>query len=866
MIQHQQAKRALEATLPPLDDLSQLDKRRKMMEEIEAQDWAFREAEIQKLHEERHAVSVDLLKQRVMSQEKATNQTLNKLYSKIQNEKEKRQQAIHDDYMRSLRKLESKRQTAKEKILQLEIKHSVANETWLHTDFSTNESAYNDYIKSHYLQEYSGCHPPMSRNLKTYKALKKEIEQVEEKPLRFLVKKEKPVPRPATPTVHEPPEGEEEEECAIIFIQKLLRGRKVQCEMLQGIEDRMDLIRELQTVHALQEEEQELQDADRDFVLSLKEQRDKARHQTLQEETSEAGAMGAELHHLLDTLSKELIRLQEERRIHALVLLAERDRRLREAEESGRRQVEERRRREEDQIFRQVVQVHQETVDLYLEDIILDTLENTTDQRAREDIHRRAQEVNRLAFTMEESRNRLQSEEIVSELVYSFLIPEIEKMSFRQKVHQRQQRHLQAARDIIQERVEHAGNHPGSLGSSQLSGPSEGASSQDRRISRVDEEQEVRMSGGFSSVQSIREALALRNKEEEVLGDEEPRACGVCGDQAKGYHFNAWTCEGCKGFFSMCVLAVIMSEKEIMERRIRLKRKKMLNTPIHLSSQQEETIRELLYGHRKTFDLEFYRFSSFRPMDRNIFAVRGSSPSGPASSDVSSLSTSARLRGRPETPQTQGGENARQGCVFTALPHVTDLATCMIHDIIAFSKSLTDFKSLLIGDQIALLKGATFEVMEIRFNMVFNTKTGLWECGHATYCIEDAVRAGFQPLFLEPLLKFHHTLRNLGLEEEEYVLMQALSLFSPDRPGVQQHSVIDKIHENLALALKTRIELKRTGPEKHMLYPKVLSCLTEMRTMNEEYSKQVLQIQDIQPNVIPPLLMEMVSKSPINDL
>lgn len=50
----------------------------------------------------------------------------------------------------------------------------------------------------------------------------------------------------------------------------------------------------------------------------------------------------------------------------------------------------------------QVVQVHQETVDLYLEDIILDTLENTTDQQAREDIHRRAQEVNRLAFTMEE--------------------------------------------------------------------------------------------------------------------------------------------------------------------------------------------------------------------------------------------------------------------------------------------------------------------------------------------------------------------------------------------------------------------------------------------------------------------------------
>lgn len=49
----------------------------------------------------------------------------------------------------------------------------------------------------------------------------------------------------------------------------------------------------------------------------------------------------------------------------------------------------------------QVVQVHQETVDLYLEDIILATLERTIDQQAREDIHRRAQEVNNIAFIME---------------------------------------------------------------------------------------------------------------------------------------------------------------------------------------------------------------------------------------------------------------------------------------------------------------------------------------------------------------------------------------------------------------------------------------------------------------------------------
>jgi hypothetical protein len=66
-------------------------------------------------------------------------------------------------------------------------------------------------------------------------------------------------------------------------------------------------------------------------------------------------AEGSSLGDMLDFLSKELIRLQEERRIHAFSMLAERERRIREAEESGKRQVEERRRREEDEIFKQVL-------------------------------------------------------------------------------------------------------------------------------------------------------------------------------------------------------------------------------------------------------------------------------------------------------------------------------------------------------------------------------------------------------------------------------------------------------------------------------------------------------------------------------
>lgn len=57
---------------------------------------------------------------------------------------------------------------------------------------------------------------------------------------------------------------------------------------------------------------------------------------------------------MLDFTTKELDRLLDEQRLQAMSMLIERQRRVREAEESGVRQIEERRRREEDEIFKRV--------------------------------------------------------------------------------------------------------------------------------------------------------------------------------------------------------------------------------------------------------------------------------------------------------------------------------------------------------------------------------------------------------------------------------------------------------------------------------------------------------------------------------
>ena len=56
----------------------------------------------------------------------------------------------------------------------------------------------------------------------------KNREEEPAKPLRFLQKIEKPIPRPPTPSVPGTPEDEENQELAIIHLQQIIRGRAIQ--------------------------------------------------------------------------------------------------------------------------------------------------------------------------------------------------------------------------------------------------------------------------------------------------------------------------------------------------------------------------------------------------------------------------------------------------------------------------------------------------------------------------------------------------------------------------------------------------------------------------------------------------------------
>uniref|UniRef100_A0A8B9FED8 Nuclear receptor subfamily 1 group I member 3 n=1 Tax=Amazona collaria TaxID=241587 RepID=A0A8B9FED8_9PSIT len=354
----------------------------------------------------------------------------------------------------------------------------------------------------------------------------------------------------------------------------------------------------------------------------------------------------------------------------------------------------------------------------------------------------------------------------------------------------------------------------------------------------------------------------------------EEKVCAVCGDHATGYHFHVMTCEGCKGFFrrsinkgvqftcpfsqscpvtkakrrqcQACRLQkcldvgmrkdMIMSEEALRRRRaLRRQRRLALAAPGGLSAEQQELIALLIAAHQHTFDSSFSQFTHYPP------AVRLYIPS-------------------PQSPPSAWPEGAEEEVlpdVFSMLPHMADLSTFMIQQVINFAKEIPAFRSLPIDDQISLLKGATLEICQIQFNTVFNAETNAWECGQHCYTIQDGALAGFQQIYLEPLLKFHISLKKLQLHEAEYVLLQAMLLFSPDHSSITQHDFIDQFQEKVALTLKSYIDHRHPMPEGRFLYAKLLLLLTELQTLKVENTRQMLHIQDL--SSMTPLLSEIIS-------
>ncbi|XP_037694490.1 oxysterols receptor LXR-alpha isoform X4 [Choloepus didactylus] len=139
-----------------------------------------------------------------------------------------------------------------------------------------------------------------------------------------------------------------------------------------------------------------------------------------------------------------------------------------------------------------------------------------------------------------------------------------------------------------------------------------------------------------------------------------------------------------------------------------------------------------------------------------------------------SFSDRLRVTPWPMAPDPQSREARQQ-----RFAHFTELAIVSVQEIVDFAKQLPGFLQLSREDQIALLKTSAIEVMLLETSRRYNPGSeSITFLKDFSYNREDFAKAGLQVEFINPIFEFSRAMNELQLNDAEFALLIAISIFS----------------------------------------------------------------------------------------
>ncbi|CAH2016773.1 unnamed protein product [Acanthoscelides obtectus] len=500
LIERARMKAAWEKVIQPnVNDENSLVQFRDYLEALERDEWAFREQEIAEVQELRLQLLENMLDE---IHEKSHTRTEMKMNSFIERQnalKEEKLSKIRKQAAREMRKLEAQKRgfnpryhrvniidehaDKKSEIYGPYMRHGEHPKRWHQVidekmkqyraqfigveNFSTlpgwleiatkkwrKELSKRTVQKGLCIKETKWTAPVLKELHEELKNLHKDVD---ERPLALRTKVEIPIPEPATPEIEGVPPEEDKQYQAVVLLQKIIRGRAEQMLIYEGRDTCKELIQELKYSVGLLKKDKGIRSKEKQKV-KLQQREESIQLNMVQRLQGMLGKLqGVVVGTLLDFLNKELRRLLEERKAHAMCLVNERERYIREAAEAGRRQKELRRRREHDEMFKQIVKVTQDSVDVYLQDIIAEGMEFASKEEATEYITKLARKIERDTDEAYSKRSEIsidEQDELIADMVHHFVLPDVQKKIVRQRIAAKQKQKLKTVHDTIYTRFE----------------------------------------------------------------------------------------------------------------------------------------------------------------------------------------------------------------------------------------------------------------------------------------------------------------------------------------------------------------------------------------------------------------------------
>ncbi|XP_069550107.1 nuclear receptor subfamily 1, group H, member 5 [Brachyistius frenatus] len=339
--------------------------------------------------------------------------------------------------------------------------------------------------------------------------------------------------------------------------------------------------------------------------------------------------------------------------------------------------------------------------------------------------------------------------------------------------------------------------------------------------------------------------------------------CVVCGDKASGYHYNALTCEGCKGFFRRSVTkkAVYHCKSGGSCEMDMYMRRKCQDCRLR-KCQAVGMLAECLLTEVQCQSKRLRKGGKGRGQEEeeNTDSRRVSSTSRlPGQAQSASLTSEQKyiVDRMVEAHRLYRAQDSSCVKVFDwSCPEgetVSDVVPPHLQRLLQFTRTIPGFDLLGFSDQSALLSVSSLEVMFLlsaqQFShnptspspalQLFSMSTHNWlrnaeskENIHS----RTPISSGSSEDLFGPVLGFFHSMTALRLTEAEYALLTATALLCSDRASLQAAGCVEKMQE-LVLDLLSRVcgaqgGAARGGPQR---FGGLLGRLTELRTLRHNY-------------------------------
>ncbi|XP_063531539.1 ecdysone-inducible protein E75 isoform X2 [Cydia strobilella] len=334
--------------------------------------------------------------------------------------------------------------------------------------------------------------------------------------------------------------------------------------------------------------------------------------------------------------------------------------------------------------------------------------------------------------------------------------------------------------------------------------------------------------------------------------------CRVCGDKASGFHYGVHSCEGCKGFFRRSIQQKIQYRPCTKNQQCSILR-------INRNRCQYCRLKKCIAVGMSRDAVRFGRVPK-REKARILAAMQQSSSSrAHEQAAAAELDDAPRLLARVVRAHLDTCEFTRDrvaamrarardcptysqptlACPLNPAPELqsekefSQRFAHVIRGVIDFAGLIPGFQLLTQDDKFTLLKSGLFDALFVRLICMFDAPLNSIICLNGQLMKRDSIQSGANARFLvDSTFKFAERMNSMNLTDAEIGLFCAIVLITPDRPGLRNIELVERMHSRLKSCLQNVIAQNR--PDRPGFLRELMDTLPDLRTLSTLHTEKLV--------------------------